>query len=200
MSTTYDDDDDPPTHLRCPITLDLLQDPHLALDGHTYSRHAITAWLCHRSTSPMTNLRLSAVLIPNRALQTAVESYDADRTAARIEKRAAAAVGQKLRAKLGVERKLLLQKCVELEQATALIDELCVRLTAAGSNAKPMAMAHIPAASAAAAVRVDRTADGLGCAATGKLRLVLHHLIVLVLIYANANVFVAIYCGGYILR
>jgi hypothetical protein len=35
---------EPPSHLLCPITLQLLEDPVVATDGVTYERSAITKW------------------------------------------------------------------------------------------------------------------------------------------------------------
>jgi Mg-chelatase subunit ChlD len=47
-----------PHELRCPITHELLEDPVMAADGHTYSRQAMVKWLQIRRSSPMTNLVL----------------------------------------------------------------------------------------------------------------------------------------------
>ncbi len=49
---------------------ELLQDPVIAGDGHTYEHSAIQAWLAKTATSPMTGLPLEhGDLIPNIALQ-----------------------------------------------------------------------------------------------------------------------------------
>lgn len=42
----------------CPITCELLFDPVLAADGHTYDRSAIERWLSRHSTSPKTGQQL----------------------------------------------------------------------------------------------------------------------------------------------
>jgi len=56
--------------LVCPISLQLMVDPVIAADGHTYERANIEKWLSLKSTSPMTNLPLNPkVLIPNLALK-----------------------------------------------------------------------------------------------------------------------------------
>jgi hypothetical protein len=53
----------------CPITLELMRDPVIALDGYAYERHAIETWFQHQWSrkmpilSPMTNLRLPSTLI-----------------------------------------------------------------------------------------------------------------------------------------
>jgi hypothetical protein len=58
----------------CPITLDLMTDPVIAPDGHTYERSAIENWLKINKTSPVTNLPLSSNnLIPNIALRSTIE-------------------------------------------------------------------------------------------------------------------------------
>ena len=38
----------------CPITHELLRDPVVACDGHTYEKADIEKWLRSRNTSPMT--------------------------------------------------------------------------------------------------------------------------------------------------
>jgi len=39
----------------CPITHDLLREPVVANDGHTYEKSAIEKWLRTKNLSPMTN-------------------------------------------------------------------------------------------------------------------------------------------------
>ena len=43
---------DPPKDLLCPLTLDLFEDPVVAVDGHTYERAAIEKWFQSKTTSP----------------------------------------------------------------------------------------------------------------------------------------------------
>lgn len=58
----------------CPITRDLMTDPVICSDGHTYERQAIEEWLKASSRSPKTNQRLlSRDLIPNHALRSTIE-------------------------------------------------------------------------------------------------------------------------------
>jgi hypothetical protein len=55
----------------CPLTLELMEDPVVVADGHSYERRAIEAWFArgHRR-SPRTNLPLPhPVLVPNHALR-----------------------------------------------------------------------------------------------------------------------------------
>uniref|UniRef100_A0A7S1N645 U-box domain-containing protein n=1 Tax=Eutreptiella gymnastica TaxID=73025 RepID=A0A7S1N645_9EUGL len=58
----------------CPITHDIMDDPVLATDGHTYSREGIEGWLYRgHLTSPITNEPMpSALLIPNMALRSQI--------------------------------------------------------------------------------------------------------------------------------
>ncbi len=82
------DDSDAPNELLCPITLELMRDPVIAADGHTYEREAITAWLEARETSPKTGEDLpDKRLIPNHVLRGQVIAW----TEARSSSKAAAA-------------------------------------------------------------------------------------------------------------
>merc|ERR1712045_349656 len=50
----------------CPITRELMTDPVICCDGHTYERAAIEQWLRGNSRSPKTNQPLqSREVIPN---------------------------------------------------------------------------------------------------------------------------------------
>jgi G3E family GTPase len=64
-----------PHDLCCPITQELMQDPVVAGDGHTYERAAIEDWLSRQSTSPMSNESMSAQLIANHSLKSQISSY-----------------------------------------------------------------------------------------------------------------------------
>ena len=67
----------PPRTYVCSITQELLADPVVCVDGHSYSRAAIEDWFQrgHR-TSPITNLPLySTVLTPNHELRAAIEEW-----------------------------------------------------------------------------------------------------------------------------
>jgi hypothetical protein len=59
----------------CPITSELLHDPVIADDGHSYERTAIESWFATGNrTSPVTGQRLeSLVLRPNHALRSAIQ-------------------------------------------------------------------------------------------------------------------------------
>ena len=51
------DSDGVPKAFLCPITQEVFEDPVIWVDGHTYSRTAITQWLRSHDTSPMTGER-----------------------------------------------------------------------------------------------------------------------------------------------
>ncbi|GJN29408.1 hypothetical protein PR202_gb17634 [Eleusine coracana subsp. coracana] len=66
-----------PSYFICPISQDIMNDPHVAADGFTYEAEAIRGWLdSGHDTSPMTNLRLAhQELVPNRALRSAIQEW-----------------------------------------------------------------------------------------------------------------------------
>ena len=56
--------------------MDLMRDPVLAMDGHTYERSEIERWLADHQTSPKTNEPLpSLTLVPNHAVKSMVQDY-----------------------------------------------------------------------------------------------------------------------------
>lgn len=59
----------------CPITLDVMGDPVVALDGNSYERYAIFAWLQTNPTSPITRMPMDTTLIPNRTLKKTIEDW-----------------------------------------------------------------------------------------------------------------------------
>ena len=60
--------------LRCPISLEIMSDPVIASDGHSYEREAITRWLSFRRTSPMTGAILTSDrLVPNHRLRALID-------------------------------------------------------------------------------------------------------------------------------
>jgi len=69
--------EDYPPMFVCPITQELMKDPVIASDGHTYERAAIEKWTREgRNVSPMTNEPLSGgALVPNRNLKSAIATY-----------------------------------------------------------------------------------------------------------------------------
>ena len=73
-------DDDAPKHLLCPITCELMLQPVVAPDGHTYERTAIERWLAKKRTSPMTAAPMgSGGLVPNHALKSMISEFRASK-------------------------------------------------------------------------------------------------------------------------
>ena len=50
----------------CPISLKIMDDPVIALDGITYDRSSLTEWLKYHTTSPITRQDIGNTLIPNK--------------------------------------------------------------------------------------------------------------------------------------
>jgi len=75
-ATTSVEDVEPDSNFLCPISLALMTDPVMAMDGHTYDRSAIENWLENNNTSPLTNNVLPAkTLIPNHNLKSQIEAW-----------------------------------------------------------------------------------------------------------------------------
>jgi Mg-chelatase subunit ChlD len=65
-----------PDEYKCPIGMDLMTDPVIGSDGHTYERSNIEHWLRANSDSPMTRRPMTmADLNPNFALRSAIERW-----------------------------------------------------------------------------------------------------------------------------
>lgn len=69
-------DFEPPPEQVCPITYDVMRNPVMASDGHTYERDAIAAVLARpEPLSPMTREPLTPTLLPNHALRNAIQAH-----------------------------------------------------------------------------------------------------------------------------
>ena len=65
-----------PEEFLCPLTLELMRDPVIAADGHTYERAAIAAWLARKSTSPVTNERIvSHEVVPAHTIRSMIARF-----------------------------------------------------------------------------------------------------------------------------
>ncbi|CAI5992410.1 unnamed protein product [Closterium sp. NIES-64] len=65
-----------PSVLFCPITQEMMVNPVLAADGHTYEQEAIKSWLETSDMSPMTNQKLpSKDLVPNHAVRSMIQDW-----------------------------------------------------------------------------------------------------------------------------
>ena len=80
---------------RCPVTLEVMHDPVTTCDGMTYERIAITEWLVHHSTSPLTGAPLSSrTLTPNLGLKARIDDFFAKHPHLRSPPTAEAASGR----------------------------------------------------------------------------------------------------------
>ena len=67
---------EPPITLCCPITQELLEEPVLLDDGHTYERAPIEQWLKNKTTSPVTGEELSSTKVtPNYMARTLAQEW-----------------------------------------------------------------------------------------------------------------------------
>lgn len=57
----------------CPITYELMRDPVVASDGHTYEKAAIDKWLKHHQISPRTNEPMAPLTIPNYNMKKLIQ-------------------------------------------------------------------------------------------------------------------------------
>ena len=75
------DELDTPREFMCPITCDVMQDPTVASDGHTYERSAIERVLAlpgEQQTSPLTREILIPIIFPNIALKRHIAAFEQD--------------------------------------------------------------------------------------------------------------------------
>jgi hypothetical protein len=69
--------------MMCPITLEMMVEPVLAEDGHTYERSAIDDWFARGNrNSPKTHLLIGQRLMPNHSLKALIESIEHSRRGA----------------------------------------------------------------------------------------------------------------------
>lgn len=57
----------------CPITYELMREPVVAMDGHTYEKGAIEKWLKSNQTSPRSGEPMDTVIIPNMNLKKLIQ-------------------------------------------------------------------------------------------------------------------------------
>lgn len=76
-SSQWSVSNEPPPYFICPISKEIMQNPHVAADGYTYEADKFKIWLSHGGEkSPMTNLRLeNNKLTPNRVLRSAINEW-----------------------------------------------------------------------------------------------------------------------------
>jgi hypothetical protein len=65
-----------PPSFYCPVSQQVMHDPVVLCDGHTYERRYIERWLQEHNTSPVSGLQLpQRDIYPNHALRNAIEEY-----------------------------------------------------------------------------------------------------------------------------
>lgn len=66
-----------PDQFYCPINYDIMDDPVMVADGHTFERHAIMKWFgLGHDTNPLTNVKLNNLqLIANQSLKEKIRKY-----------------------------------------------------------------------------------------------------------------------------
>ena len=80
----------------CPITHEVMEDPVVCADGHSYERAAITQWLLARDTSPCTNAPLlHKNVVPNHALRNLIAEVRGVRRPITLEEHVAAVIGER---------------------------------------------------------------------------------------------------------
>ena len=67
-----------PDALCCPISMEIMRDPVIAADGHTYERAEIEAWFANNRTSPKTGAVLPHGLPPPPRGLAALHRLDLD--------------------------------------------------------------------------------------------------------------------------
>ena len=69
-------EEEPPDDFICPITQEMMSDPAMAADGHSYERQQIERWLTTKSTSPLTGGELDhPFLTPNHMLRRQIREW-----------------------------------------------------------------------------------------------------------------------------
>ena len=81
LHSTHSEEEEPPEAFICPITQELMRDPVILDDGHTYEREAIETWLRRDKTSPKTNLPLDdhSIVIRNHAIRNMIEDWEEEK-------------------------------------------------------------------------------------------------------------------------
>ena len=76
----------PPDAFLCPITQELMADPVIAADGHSYERAEIEKWFATgKQTSPMTNSAMaSQTLVSNHGLKSQIKEWQGRSNAQRV--------------------------------------------------------------------------------------------------------------------
>jgi len=69
-------DSQPPNEFLCPITKELMSNPVILCDGHTFEKESIEKWFEESTHSPLTGLELhNKDTVPNIALKKLIEDW-----------------------------------------------------------------------------------------------------------------------------
>ena len=75
-----------PEDFVCPITQELMCDPVIASDGHTYERSALERWLQSKMTSPKSGVELEhALLFPNHLVRGMIREWQEGRQSTSVD-------------------------------------------------------------------------------------------------------------------
>jgi len=75
MNMLYEENNVPQA-LICPITTEIMKDPVVCEDGHSYERQAITDWFNRgNTTSPLTRQQIFGTLVPNLNLRSLIREF-----------------------------------------------------------------------------------------------------------------------------
>ena len=66
-----------PLDFECPITLDIMHNPVVASDGHSYEKTALVSWFAAGNTrSPKTNDEMdTSLMLPNHSLRNLIQAW-----------------------------------------------------------------------------------------------------------------------------
>jgi hypothetical protein len=85
------DDHNPDDHFKCPISREIMKDPVMIEDGHTYERIHIATWFKKKrnnATSPMTGVKIkNKKMTPNHTLKSMISAWKAKVNKTEIEKK-----------------------------------------------------------------------------------------------------------------
>lgn len=121
----------------CAISQEIMEDPVVATDGHSYERASIREWLAGNDTSPMTGERLAnKTLTPNRNLKSNIQTWlEMQHGETRAEKRRKTSAGEIKKFLAGLNELVRtdnigemvngLQLGEDLELHTRVLDALC---------------------------------------------------------------------------
>lgn len=67
-------------YLQCPISHEIMVDPMVAADGHTYEREALARWLSEKNSSPLTGQPMGTRMVPNHAVKSMIAKFNSTST------------------------------------------------------------------------------------------------------------------------